>query len=99
MTPKICSKCHKIKDAIKDFYMCSGSPRSECKRCTSTRNVAYARVKKTYLNKDQTTEERKAYMRDYYQKHPEKYAAYRSNFKKNHPDYYKNYFRDQKEKK
>jgi len=96
---KICSKCHQTKETDRDFYLCSGSRRSECKACTIKRNVRYQRKVKSWKNRYEDNEARRTYMREYYDKNRDKFSQYRAEFRERYPDYYKEYFRDRKEKK
>ena len=93
--PRKCTKCHELKDIKNDFYVCKGITRGECKRCTVKTNVLYRRKKgPTYHTTD--PQERKAYMKKYYDANKEKFAEYRHTFKERHPEYYKKYHRDHK---
>ncbi len=96
---KICSKCHQAKEAMRDFYLCSGRWRSECKACTIKRNVRYQKKIKAWKHRYVDDDARRLYMREYYDKNKEKFAKYRSEFKERYPEYYKEYFRERKEKK
>jgi hypothetical protein len=96
---KICSKCHKAKDPSLDFYMCAGRWRSECKQCTIKRNIKYQKKTKAWKHRYGNDEDRKQYMREYYNRNKEKFAQYRSDFRDKHPEYYKEYFRTRKEKR
>lgn len=95
---KICSKCHVAKEKVTDFYMCSGSYRSECKACTIKRNVKYQSKMQSWKYKFGDDESRREYMRDYYAKNPAKYAEYREKFRENHPGYHKKYYHARKDK-
>lgn len=96
---KTCSQCNAVKDSLLDFYSSKGNIRSECKKCTSKRNVLYQKEHKTWRNRNVDEESKKTYMSNYYQNNKEKYAKYRSEFKAKHPDYYKEYSRTYKDKK
>lgn len=91
MTLKICSRCHKEKNATTDFYISRGITRAECKKCTIQRNVLHQRKtqswKTRFIDKDST----KSYMIEYYKKNKEKFAEYRRKFKERNPDYYRDY--------
>lgn len=95
---KICSLCKKSKDMNKDFYLCTGKYRSECKECTKKRNVRYQRKVKAWKYRYIDDETRRHYMREYYDKNKERFARYRSEFRARFPEYYKEYFRRRKEK-
>lgn len=95
---KICSKCHKAKDAMRDYYMCQGKWRSECKACTIKRNVRYQRTVRAWKGRSEDPDARNEYMRDYYSKNKEKFAKYRQEFKERYPEYHKEYYRKRKEK-
>lgn len=96
---KICSKCHQAKEAMRDFYLCSGRWRSECKACTIKRNVRYQKKTKAWKYRYVDDDTRRLYMREYYEKNKDKFAQYRAEFKERYPEYYKEYFRARKEKK
>jgi len=98
MIPKRCSKCFKTKDGEKDFYLCSGRYRGECKACTIKRNVRYQKKNRSWKFRYQDDEARREYMREYYSKNKERYARYRAEFRARYPEYYKEYFRKRKEK-
>lgn len=93
---KICSKCHGIKDPIKDFYSSQGKVRSECKACTIKKNVDYQKRVKSWMHRFVDDDEKRSYMVEYYAKNKEKFAEYRRKFKKKYPDYYKEYSRKRK---
>lgn len=95
---KICSQCHRAKEPDRDFYLCSGRWRSECKMCTIKRNVRYQRKVKAWKHRYVDDDTRRLYMREYYDKNKEKFAKYRSEFKERYPEYYKDYFRKRKER-
>ena len=95
---KVCKHCHEAKEPIKDFYLCSGRWRSECKACTIKKNVSYQKRVKAWRYRYADTETRKTYMRKYYEKNKNKFAKYRTDFKQRHPGYYQDYFRSRKEK-
>ncbi len=95
---KICSQCHQAKEAVMDFYLCSGRWRSECKMCTIKRNVRYQRKTKAWKHRYVDDDTRRLYMREYYDKNKAKFAQYRAEFKARYPEYYKEYFRKRKEK-
>jgi len=88
--------CHRTKILYRDFYMCSGSYRSECKACTIKRNQGYQKRVRAWENSDKDSEARREYMREYYAQNKAKFAAYRAKFRERHPDYYAEYFRDKK---
>jgi len=96
---KICTKCHKAKNYLNDFYKCLGKSRSECKKCTVKRNVKYQNKTKAWKYRYGDDDTRRLYMREYYNKNKEKFAQYRENFRNRYPKYYKDYFRKRKEKK
>lgn len=96
---KICSKCHQAKEAMTDYYLCSGRWRSECKMCTIKRNVRYQKKIKAWKYRYVDDDTRRLYMREYYAQNKEKFAQYRTEFKERYPEYYKEYFRARKEKK
>lgn len=93
---KTCTRCNKIKELRKDFYVCSGKFRSECKDCTVKRNVRYQREVEAWKYRYGDDESRRAYMREYYANNKEKFAEYRAKFKEKYPEYYKEYFRNKK---
>lgn len=93
---KICSKCNMAKIAEKDFYMCQGKMRSECKACTIKKNVRYQKSVKAWKYRCTDTEEKRSYMNEYYAKNKEKFAGYRKKFKEKYPEYYKLYSRQHK---
>ena len=95
---KRCTGCLKCKEAIKDFYMCSGNFRSECKACTIHRNVEYQRRVQAWKYRYGDEDLRKSYMREYYSKNSDKFAKYRSEFRERYPEYYKKYFNNRKKK-
>ncbi len=95
---KTCSHCFESKDKLKDFYMCVGKFRTECKSCTIKRNVRYQIKTEAWKHKYADAETRREYMRKYYADNKEKYARYRQEFRKKNPHYYKEYFRDRKNK-
>ena len=95
---KVCSRCRKKKQAEKDFYLCSGKWRSECKECTIKRNVKYQRKIRSWEYRDVDNDGRRSYMREYYANNKEKFAKYRADFKERYPEYYKEYFRNRKDK-
>ena len=95
---KICKMCKEEKDATKDFYMCKGVFRTECKKCSIKRNVAYQKKNKTWKIYF-TGEERRNYMREYYAKNKEKCIEYRARFKERNPEYFNEWFRKNKDKK
>jgi len=76
-----------------DFYMCQGKWRSECKRCTITKNVKYQKSSEAWKHRYVDNDEKRSYMLEYYAKNKEKFAEYRRKFKEKYPDYYKNYAR------
>ena len=96
---KTCSRCFCKKILHMDFYMCQGVYRSECKKCTIKKNVAYqkrvGRWKERFIDED----DRKAYMKKYYEANKEKFAAYREAFRNKNPEYYKLYARNKKNEK
>ena len=93
---KKCSRCHKIKIQRLDFYMCQGKWRSECKTCTIKKNTAYQKKTKAWTHRFVDSQERKAYMMQYYAANKEKFAAYRDSFKNKNPEYHKLYARKKK---
>lgn len=88
---KICSKCFQEKDRVKDFYMCLGKTRGECKSCTIQNNVKYQNKVKAWKNNDVYKENRKIYMKEYRDKNKKKYEKYQQQFRERHPDYQKEY--------
>lgn len=95
---KKCTHCLKNKDASKDFYLCSGRIRGECKACTINKNVKYQKKVGAWKVKFKDDATRHEYMREYYKNNKEKFARYRAEFKLRNPEYYKNYLRMRKEK-
>ncbi len=98
MEVKKCSKCSKEKDISKEFYLCAGKLRSECKSCTIKRNVRYQKRVNAWRTRYGCDDERRQYMREYYAKNKDKFAEYRRKFVEKYPDYYTQYFRRRKEK-
>lgn len=92
---KKCSIC-KTSKPLGDFYLCQGKVRSECKACTSKKNVKHQRKTKVWKRRYVDSDEQKSYMVDYYAKHRERFAEYRRLFKERHPGYYKDYARRRK---
>lgn len=89
---KTCSQCNMAKE-IKDFYLCSGKYRSECKKCTVEKNTRYQRSVRAYKSVTVEGERRRLYMRQYYNNNKEKFASYRSKFRSIYPDYYREYYK------
>lgn len=83
---------------MRDYYLCAGRWRSECKMCTIKRNVRYQKKTKAWKHRYVDDDARRLYMREYYAQNREKFAKYRAEFKERYPDYYKDYFRARKEK-
>lgn len=96
---KTCSRCRLPKIASKDFYLCQGKWRSECKACTIKKNVRYQKRVKAWKHRYIDNDEQRSYMIDYYAKNKEKFAAYRKKFKEKYPEYYKEYSRKRKDEK
>ena len=96
MDTKACSRCKSTKDELKDFYICQGKFRSECKVCTIKKNASYQRKAKPWKNRIVDEEEKRSYMTQYYRKNKPKFAEYRRKFRERYPDYYKEYFRKKK---
>lgn len=96
---KVCKACKKEKLKDLDFYKSKGSVRSECKKCTITRNVANQRRTQVWKNRFVDEEKTKSYMVDYYSKNKEKFAEYRRQFKEKYPEYHKEYMRKWAQKK
>ena len=88
---KICRTCRQAKIEQDAFYTCSGRSRSECKQCTIDRNGVYQKALKTWKDRYVDEDARRAYMREYYSTHKEKFAEYRQVFKARHPNYYRDY--------
>lgn len=95
---KKCKRCHQTKEAMTDFYMCSGKWRSECKKCTIKRNVKYQLQFKPWRSRYVDDNARRIYMRAYYKKNREKFAQYRADFIARNPEYFRDYHRMRKEK-
>ncbi len=95
---KICSQCNKAKEAAIGFYQSGGRYRTECKACTIKRNIRYQRRTEAWKHRYGNDEERREYMRAYYNNNKDKFSKYRSKFRERFPDYYTNYFRKKKEK-
>ena len=89
---KICSKCAKAKEPMKDFYLCSGKWRAECKVCTIKRNCRYQRETEAWKHRYPDDETRNKYCREYYAKNKERFAQYRKEFAERHPGYYQEYY-------
>lgn len=96
---KICTKCGIAKEPMTDFYLSGDKIRSECKRCTIARSVAYQKRERSWETSYESADARKAYMRSYYSKNKEKFAAYRADLKKRNPHYHRDYARMQDEKR
>jgi hypothetical protein len=96
---KICSKCDGAKSASKDFYVCQGKYRSECKVCTIAKNTVYQRRVQPWKNRYVDNEEQRSYMVEYYAKNKEKFAEYRRKFKEKYPEYHKEYARKRKDER
>lgn len=96
---KTCSKCHLKKETHDNYYMCQGKYRSECKKCTISRNVKYQKKLKSWKNRFVDNDQQRSYMVDYYSKNKEKFAEYRRVFKEKYPDYYREYTRRRKNEK
>ena len=94
---KRCSKCHQYKDESKDFYVCLGTIRGECKKCTVKRNVSYQKKNKSWRNRFVDEERQRSYMVDYYAKNKEKFAEYKRKFKEKNPDYFREWHMRKKE--
>ena len=88
---KICTICEEKKSKLRDFYICKGYVRSECKACTIKRNSAYGKKNKTWQNRSVDREATREYMQEYYAKNRYKFAEYRQKFKEKHPNYYQDY--------
>lgn len=99
MSEKICTKCKEIKDAEKDFYICKGIQRSECKKCTIKKNLSYQRTAKPWVGRTSDKDEQRSYSVQYYAKNREKFALYRASFKERHPSYHKDYGRKRRDEK
>ncbi len=95
---KICSCCYEPKLSLKDFYLCSGKWRSECKACTIRRNSRYQRLNESWKTRFPDDESRREYMRTYYKNNKDRFAKYREDFRLRYPDYYREYFRNRKNK-
>lgn len=93
---KRCTKCRKWK-RLDQFYMNGPKRRSECKPCTIARNSKYQRRVEAWRYRDVNVEARKLYMRDYYQKHKDKFAGYREKFRNKNPGYQTQYKRDKRD--
>lgn len=76
MMIKSCSKCFQKKEE-KDFYVCKGYPRKECKKCTVKRNVEYQRINETWKNRFVDKEQSRSYMIEYYSNNRDKFREYR----------------------
>jgi hypothetical protein len=59
--------------------------------------MSYQRRTRAWQYREVDEEERKVYMRAYYNKHKERFAKYRTQFRLRYPDYYKEYFKRKKE--
>lgn len=101
MKKKICTCCITLKP-IKDYYTSRRTPtiiyKSECKKCTISRNQATINRKrrKKKMGGDPRYQ---AYQNDYYQKNKEKFRQYRLEFKERHPDYGKQRYWKAKDKR
>ena len=94
---KKCSVCNKRKD-LKEFYLCAGKHRSECKICTIKKNGKRQKSGKTWRTRYKNDDSRQAYMREYYAKNKEKFEQYRQTFRDKHPGYNNEYYHNNKEK-
>lgn len=95
---KVCTRCHQSKNLLKDFYSSKGKIRSECKKCTISRNSRYQSKMKSWRFRFVDNDVKRSYMSEYYRKNKEKFAQYQDNFRKKNPDYFKNYARERKNK-
>lgn len=96
---KVCTKCHTSKEKHKDFYICMGVMRGECKKCTIRRNVKYQQKIKPWINRFVDGDETRSYMAEYKAKNPEKFVQYRKTFKEKHPNYGRDQALQKKQKK
>jgi hypothetical protein len=86
---KQCSCCKASKDMKTEFYFSRGKYRSECKKCTIHRNLAYQRKVKAWRKR--ISENSREYALQYYQDNKERFAHYRKTFLERHPGYYRDY--------
>ena len=91
MESKVCTRCKTEKDADKDFYMCQGKHRSECKACTIRKNAVYQKRNKPWRDRLIDEQEKRAYMTKYYNANKEKFVEYRRKFKEKNPNYFREY--------
>jgi hypothetical protein len=95
---KKCTKCE-VHKPFKDFYLCKGNPRGECKACTIRRNVSYQRRVEAWKFRYVDHDVNRKYMTEYYRSHKEKYKEYRKKFKERYPHYHRDYARRRKGEK
>ncbi len=95
-TTKTCSTCQQTKQLDKDFYLCQGRYRSDCKACTIRKNVRHQKKIKAWKHRFVDADQQRTYMVDYYSKNKEKFAEYRRKFRERYPDYYREYARKRK---
>lgn len=88
---KRCSCCKVEKDMKNDFYFSKGKIRSECKKCTIRRSLAYQRKVKSWKRRSADYASQREYMINYYAENKDKFAMYRKTFLEKHPDYYRAY--------
>jgi len=96
MNDKCCTKCGKYKDSGKDFYICLGRLRAECKPCTIRKNTTYQQKTKAWRYRFVDKEETKSYMSDYYERHRDQFIEYRRLFNLRYPNYHKHYYESRK---
>lgn len=96
---RVCRKCKKEKVAEKDFYVCKGKMRGECKVCTIKANVKYQQKNKSWRNRFVDEDSGRSYMSEYYANNKEKFAEYGRKFRERNPEYHKLYARKRKNEK
>lgn len=94
-TTKLCKNCNTEKE-VTCFYAHKGKPRYHCKECLKTYSKAYR--EKTRLT-DEQKEQRKLYLRNYYQQNKDKFIEYRKTLNEKHPNYHTQYARRNRTKK
>lgn len=94
---KTCKRCGKSKLLMLDFYMHKGTFRGTCKKCIVSQVSANQKKKKPWLKRAPASEERKAYMKEYYKNNKEKFKRGRLKFQEKNPDYYKDYSKARRE--
>jgi hypothetical protein len=74
-----------------EFYFSKGKIRSECKKCTIKRNLAYQKKAQSWKKRCSNYSDHREYMLNYYADNRDKFAEYRRTFLEKHPGYYRAY--------